>query len=115
MAYSVARPNSQMAGAFRGSCPPAGCVTCLACASLAGLVAGGALRLVSRAQPFQSIENQPVLHFVGKRGGQLLTGSGSIVHVVMAHVEVDHAIFLICPDRGIVSVAWAIRDASDLA
>src|SRR6478672_6705020 len=63
--------------------------------------------LISVAQPQQAIDYQSILNCVVECIRQRLVRSiilVLIVNVVMAHVEIEHLIFLVGPDHGIVSV-----------
>src|SRR6185295_10785268 len=69
----------------------------------AGLLQG---LLISVAQPQQAVDYQPILDCVVERIRQSLVGSVIlvlIVNVVVAHVEIEHLVFLVGPDHGIVS------------
>ena len=56
------------------------------------------------AQPEQALENETVLGFAGKRGGKLFVGLMLVVDIVVAHVEINHAIALVGPDDWIITL-----------
>ena len=71
---------------------------------------GVALRrlLISVTQPQQPVDYQSILNCVVESIRQRLVGGVIlvlIVNVVVTHVEIEHLVFLVRPDHGIVSAA----------
>ena len=54
------------------------------------------------SKPQQAVDDQLVLQCVVELKRQLFVCAVIVVDVVVAHVEVDHAEFLVCPHYGIV-------------
>lgn len=55
------------------------------------------------AKPQQCIEEEGILIFASKRGGQLFIRFVFIIHIVVTHVCVDHLVFCVCPNDRIVA------------
>jgi hypothetical protein len=59
---------------------------------------------LSPAKPKQAVKNKPVLGFTFKSRGEIFVGLMLVINIVVPHVEIDHAVALIRPDDGIITL-----------